>query len=551
MRVYGDRLRREAPREKLARLGALLGDARAAGGRARHDLLLDALVEAGELAQGVLDARFAAEGADGRSPEGDAAMALAGGVARALWSSWRSGFSRVEWPPGALALAVARAGLPATVEVKAPEGYAFYALYPEAYGEAAEALAPAGARLRVIGLRSVGTGLAALVAAAAGATRAPVTLRPVGHPFARRLAVSAALERELVGDPEARYAVVDEGPGLSGSSFAAVGRWLEARGVAPERIHLLPGHDGEPGGVNPEAAAAYRRWPRRAVSFEALHREAGGIAAWAAPLIGLALEPPRDLSGGAWRALVCGAPPWPPADPPRERRKLLVRTRAGPWLLRFAGLGRSGAAALRRARALARAGFAAEVAGLARGFLVQRWVEARPLPQAAVPRAALLARVAEYLAFRAAALPAGAGEGAAPGELLEMARTNLAEGGEAAALRALEAAAAPLDAISAGARPIEVDGKLQPWEWLVAGDGRLLKADAVDHCAAHDLVGCQDLLWDVAGAEAELALSRGELGELLGRLRAAGARPEAHLAFYRLAYRAFQLGRARLAVGGP
>ena len=89
-----------------------------------------------------------------------------------------------------------------------------------------------GPDTRVIGIRSIGTGLAAIVAAALGAKR-PFTVRPVGHPFSRELRIGDGLKEQLLADPHASFAIVDEGPGLSGSSFAAVIGWLRDNDVAP------------------------------------------------------------------------------------------------------------------------------------------------------------------------------------------------------------------------------------------------------------------------------------------------------------------------------
>jgi hypothetical protein len=78
-------------------------------------------------------------------------------------------------------------------------------------------------------------------------------------------------------------------------------------------------------------------------------------------------------------------------------------------------------------------------------------------------------------------------------------------------------------------RPVRTDGRLHEHEWLRLPDGRLLKADALDHHRAHDLVGAQDIAWDAAGAVVELGL-KAALGD-------------PHLtAFYRVAYCAFQIG---------
>jgi hypothetical protein len=71
-----------------------------------------------------------------------------------------------------------------------------------------------------------------------------------------------------------------------------------------------------------------------------------------------------------------------------------------------------------------------------------------------------------------------------------------------------------------------------------------VKCDGLDHHAGHELSGCQDLLWDVAGAEAELGLSPGETLRLAetARALAPGADPSS-LPFYRVAYQALELAR--------
>jgi hypothetical protein len=51
--------------------------------------------------------------------------------------------------------------------------------------------------------------------------------------------------------------------------------------------------------------------------------------------------------------------------------------------------------------------------------------------------------------------------------------------------------------------------------WCGAG-GRLLKSGALDHHAGHDLVGHQDIAWDIVGAVVELGLSRSARDQLCG-----------------------------------
>jgi hypothetical protein len=77
----------------------------------------------------------------------------------------------------------------------------------------------------------------------------------------------------------------------------------------------------------------------------------------------------------------------------------------------------------------------------------------------------------------------------------------------------------------------------------------LLKTDALDHHCAHDLIGCQGMAWDIAGAIAEFALNGDEAERLIAAAERASGRSVDRelLAFYRLAYACFRLGQATLA----
>lgn len=501
MLVYGDRLRSVDPRETQERARALLARAAALPpGIVRQGVLASALITAGELSQGIADAEFVARGADHDSPAQDAAMVMLLRCAAALRQSWENGWAPVPAAPDI-------ADLPARIETRLAEGFAFYALYPETYGLAAAA-SGLPAATRVIGLRSIGAPLGAMVAAGLGAA-APATLRPGGHPFRREIAVAPGHRARLLPPPGAPVAVVDEGPGLSGSSFGAAADWLEAQGVPTDRIAFFPGHGGAPG---PMASDGHRaRWTRAARHFLPFETAVQPrLAGWVADLTGPAEAPPEDIAGGAWRARHFAAEAdWPPVQAWQERRKFLLPAGGATWLLKFAGLGEEGERKAARARALAEAGFAPPVAGWRHGFLVERWLaEARPLDPTRTDHARLAARVTDYLAFRARAFPAGPGRGASPAALHAMARHNTREAlGEDLARRFECWDTAALAALDRLARPVETDNRMQAWEWLAMPDGRLLKADAVDHHAAHDLIGCQDIAWDVAGAMVELGVT--------------------------------------------
>lgn len=546
MLVFGDHVRTCDPRAAAGELAASLG---AIGclrpGLARHAALVGALIDAGELVQGLIDHACAAR--DERTAIGDAGMRLLVALAGAIDRSWSSGFAPDEPPIAALGalLGLAARRWPDTVELRHAEGFAFYALYPEAYLAAARA-APPGPR-HVIGIRSIGAALAALVAAATGSPL-PQTVRPRGDPFHRRLEVAPALVGEWVSRG-ARIAIVDEGPGLSGSSFGAVADRLEDAGVAPERLECFPSHAGE---LGPAASDRHRqRWarlPRHVVDADALLVRGGALAGWIAELVGPLVAPLEDISAGAWRAKhFRSEAEWPACVIHQERRKLLAQTGDATWLARFVGLGRDGERALARAQLLHRAGFTPEVAGLCHGFLIERWLAATPLALADLDRAGrrrLVDRVGEYLGFRARELVADADRGASLDRLAEMIRRNAELAlGAAPAVRGSPAELAPR------VRRIEIDGRLHAWEWLVSPGGALIKADAIDHHAAHDLVGCQDITWDLAGAAVELGLSAAEQRRIAAIAAETCGRPvdPELLAFARPCYLAFQLGRHALA----
>jgi hypothetical protein len=552
MLVYGDGVRTERPGDRLAALTRDIAAVWAASrGIVRHGDLVAAFIAAGELAQGLADADFERLGVDTRTATGVDAMRLLIALARAVGRSWTSGFGELGESPLPLLKALQATALPDRIRVSRPEGYAFYALYPEATIEAAKALSARA--LEIIGLRSIGIGLAAAVAAGAGRDEA-VTARPIGHPFRRELRLSDDLSADLLSDPAAEFAVVDEGPGLSGSSFGCVADLLEDRGVARNRIHFFPSHPGSPG---PQASPRHReRWDkarRHCVGFDDLvlraPRPAHRLEAWVADLVGEPVTPTADLSGGAWRGHhFSSEAAWPPANTQQERRKFLLRTADGPWLLKFAGLGHYGVDKLALAQELASAGFAPSVAGFRHGFVVGRWLAAaRPLRALPADRRGAVERIGCYLGFRAKRFPADR-PGASLDKLAAMAARNIGLGLGEASARALAPWTVRLEKLARHVRPVRTDNRLHPWEWLVA-DGRLVKADALDHHAGHDLVGCQDIAWDIAGAAVEFGLTREEAERLCavaGRESGRAVAPEL-VDFLTPCYLAFQLGAFSLA----
>lgn len=501
-------------------------------GLERHAALVAAFLDAGDLVNGLLDREAGAEG--------QSLMEALTALAFCVVASWTSGFATTGDLLHARCL-IERLACQGQIRTRPAEGYAFYALYPESYIEAA-LRSGLTRQASVIGIRSIGTSLGAVVAAALEAAP-PLTVRPSGHPFDRRIAQASSVSSAtlLAGRPPA-FAIVDEGPGLSGSSFGAVIDWLAQSGVPTGAIHLFPGHGNGPGRM--ADARRLRQWQavqHHLLDFDALLR--GRLEGWIADRLGPLQAPLRDLSGGAWRG-VTGLDA--PAAPAWERRKYLAETASGRWVARFAGLGRIGEAKLALARTLHDEGFGPETAGLCHGFLLQRWIEAPNLLQSRLDRPALLSNLGRYLAVRARlAMPEDAG--ADPARLIEMAVHNTGEALGEAAAATLQARLAALEPAAAGRR-VRIDARLHSWEWLVH-EGRLLKTDALDHAMAHDFIGAQPIAWDLAGAMVEHHIGAAELVPAF--TQEGGAFPaEDALDFYRFCYLAFQLGSWTLSQGG-
>lgn len=554
MLVYGETTRTGSPRESLA--GIVVSLRRAAAeppGILRHSALVAALIEAGELAQGVADAAFLEDGHETTSAAQDAAIGLLGRLAGTVWASWRTGLA-VEVPSPDILRALDTVALPASITTRWAEGFAYYALYPEGYAMAA-ARSGLPAATRVIGIRSIGAPLAAMVAAGLGA-EPPVTVRPVGHPFRRELALGEPIAARLAAGPPPAFAVADEGPGLSGSSFGAVIDTLGGLGIPEDRIALFPSHPGPPGSqASSDHRARWQRMSRHVTPFEEIVLDGPvrqGLTGWVADLVGPAENPLEEISGGAWRRLhYAREADWPPVNPSAERRKFLMRAGGRTWLLKFAGLGPAALRRLGRAQALHAAGFTPVVVGYRHGFLVERWAgEARPLDRCPVAPELLADAVGRYLGFRAKMFARNESCGASLDELLAMARHNTAEALGSEAVRALDRWQPDCVArLAQRVCPVEIDGRLQSWKWLVQPDGKLLKCDALDHHAGHDLVGCQDIAWDVAGAFEELDLPLSGRAHMSRVVAETCGRPvDADLvALLTPCYLAFQLGAYTIA----
>lgn len=529
MKVYRDAERPADPRALLTDMAARL--ARPAGLRREASGLL---ADFGEIETALTDMYFPqCDGLDGRVTQlRMASLSLARLLRLARQDAAGRDVAGAAQAAAARLHALAARPLPRSIGLRVSEGFAFYAVFPETYLVAAERFAAAvrPGRVVCIGIRSIGSSLSAAVAAgleAAGVTVEPVTLRPRGHPFDRRPVLTGELEAWLRARVDRHFLVVDEGPGLSGSSFCGTAARLAELGVPDERIVLFPSWQPDPSAfVN---AGARERWGRHAKVT------AGFEDVW---LRHSPLADARDLSGGGWRDLLQVRAP---AHPQHERRKYLLDA----TVHRFAGLGRYGRIRLARAERLAQAGLGARPGGLADGFLALEWLPGRPLHRRdAGPE--VIAAAAHHIGHLARHHRTGSPVRAE--ELFHMVETNVAEGLGRDWLDRLRGMAPALRTLAQ--RPaVAVDGRMLPHEWIRLPDGRPVKTDALDHHDDHFFPGPQDAAWDVAGFAVEFGLTpraRAEFAAMVGDAAGDPGLP-VRLPFQTTAYLACRLGYCAMA----
>jgi len=526
------------PRRFLRDIAEGLG-ALAAGAEAR-DRATGLLIDAGALEAAVSDAL--APAGDDVSPLAERFRQLTLALAHlqlAAWKDDRPAFER--WlASAAVRVAPLRyAPLPGQVRLRIPEGFAYYGLYPERYAAAAwrfaEERIPGAAT--VIGLRSIGTTLAAVVHAALewrGIATRSLTVRPRGHPFDRRVELGPVLATNLASRPGDWFLVVDEGPGLSGSSFAGTADRLVELGVPEARVVFLPAW--LPPTERLRSADARLRWRRHSAVVVSLREALGRPAP-------LPLEGAEDLSAGRWRALLPGASlARVPVQPQHERLKFLTaEPRGAPRVLwKFAGLGRHGVRRRERAERLGEAGFTAAPVGLTAGMLGTQFLEGTPARAGRVDQE-LLETAASYLAWLHRHEPAPGAS--AQQELARLLATNVSEGlGPRWRERAARLPSAP------AAPAVALDARMFPHDWLRTSAG-WRKLDALDHHDDHFLPGPTDLAWDVAGMAVEFHLSEEARQHLIDCYVRLSGDPDlpARLPWNTAAYLAFRLGYAAVA----
>jgi hypothetical protein len=479
--------------------------------------LLGALLLAGELECGVADSDSEAARSCERLTDQIADALLAGESAAPVSFDFQK--------PAAQSLLEAARALPAfeQLSISTPEGFAYYALHPLAYADLIGEI-PACDHLLVVGIRSIGTTLSAVAAAAVrarGIMATRFTVRPEGHPYNRTAKFTAEQKTEVSKAVScgASFAVVDEGPGLSGSSFLAVAEALERAGAPTEKTLLISSHAPNVNALCANDGA--RRWQR----FRCI------------PVAGEARRPSEAvdfIGSGEWRGGVFASESdWPASWTSFERLKYLSSTGHNERrIFKFAGLGHYGDVVLERERKVAAAGFGTMPRAESDGFVSYPWIEGRPL-SASDLSSEILIRLAEYCAFRAREFTAELPDLAA---LQQMADHNLRELGLDLTIElSLE-------------RPVIADGRMQPHEWLLGTEGKLLKTDSGSHGDDHFFPGLTDIAWDLAGAIVEWQMNDQQATQFLEHYcRASGDDPAGRIYGFIKAYAIFRLAYCLMA----
>lgn len=470
---------------------------------ASEDQLMGAFIAAGELECALADA------GDRRSP----APAITDAVGELLLKG--GPFDR-----GRILPILSGISVPESLSISVAEGFAYYALHPFRF-QAPVAQLQTDRPVRILGIRSIGTSLSAVVRAFFAQSNPDVqriTIRPHGHPYDRKLELSPEQKEWIHASPHALFVVVDEGPGLSGSSFLSVAEAVEACGIPVSQIALIGSR--YPDLTQMRAPNATTRWPH----FRFL-------AADEAPII------PQnaciDLTGGMWRQFFCkDRAEQPAAWTQLEPAKYMSADRR--ILYKFHGYGHFGEQIAQRSQLAADAGFAPAWLGMERGFGKYEVVKGALLsPADLTPE--LIERAAEYCAFRVREMRA---ENDGPSDLQAMAAWNWQ----------CEFGSELKNMHLAVERLVIADARMQPHEWLRTEDGRILKLDGSTHGDDHFFPGPCDIAWDLAGMIVEWDMADAQKEQFLNLYCERSADDaSARIDDYILAYTTFRMGWSKMA----
>jgi hypothetical protein len=454
----------------------------------------------------------------------DAASYNAGAIATVTDALADSLVANIPFQAPELAERVQLVPPPEQVKVAPPEGFAYYSLHPLDFVEVVCRMQRHSRFAAVIGIRSIGTTLSAVVQAALRRERVHaqrITVRPSGHPYDRRTTFTSEQSQWIASMQahSADFIIVDEGPGMSGSSFLSVGEALLGSGVPRSAITFLGTREPDHASLTaPEAAS---RWPQFSAYFTR-------------PTAFLPRRADRYIAGGIWRADVFASEQdWPASWLQMERLKF--SSKENDVFYAFEGFGRFGEEVRARAVCVANAGFGPMPLEREEGFGVYPVIHGRHLSAAdATPE--VLTRLAEYCAFRAQAISSPVRHNE---ELETMLRFNARE--EFGLEPSGHHSSLPI------IRPAIADGRMLPHKWIESARG-LLKVDSATHGDNHFFPGPTDIAWDLAGTVVEW-----NLDPLAAQLfinayaRLSQDDPGDRLPAYTLAYAIFRMAYSKMA----
>jgi hypothetical protein len=436
--------------------------------------------------------------------------------------------------------------IPPLIPVCIPEGFAFYGLYPEMYMEAAERFYKKRLPEKIvcIGLRSIGTALSALVEVVLkkqGCVTWSLTLRPKGHPFDRSVEFSSQISDRLRELRDYWFLVIDEGPGLSGSSICGTLEKLLEIGIEKGKIVVFPSWNPDAGRFVSEKAKLL--WPL----FDKFTSDFTDVWIRNSKLQQLLkMNIVDDFSAGNWRDFVVEDKAFFPAVySHHERRKyLLIDNLGNNYIAKWIGLGKYGDELLDRARILANNNFCPVVCDSFYGFAVSPFISGSPLRHSDVNRK-LLQFAAEYFLCINRNFPSKLT--ATFEKMNEMVCLNVKEGiGTSYDNKLKSLALFPKEVYENNV--VAVDGRVMPHEWLWTGD-RFYKVDQLEHHCDQFFPGCQNIAWDIAAFCIEFNLDKKFEREFLDIYiqRSADTDIDDRISFYRIFYLAFRLGYVTIA----
>jgi hypothetical protein len=359
---------------------------------------------------------------------------------------------------------------------------------------------------------------------------------------------------ELVERKSSLFLIVDEGPGLSGSSFGITAEVLSGLGIPDDQIIFISSWEPDGSGLISELGKT--RWKKHkkfSASFEDTWLKNGRLVK------SFPHKEILDISNGRWRSLFyINEEEFPLTYPVEERKKFLcskfplqlengvllntwkiLPNNNNIFMIKFAGLGRYGKALFERSKILSDASLIPPVVDLQNGFLIFNFIEGLPLKKENISFE-FINSTAKYLSFLYNKFPASPSRNFE--EMFNMIHENVCEYlGESWAKMIDNKKKLFANLYSSLA--VAVDGHMFPHEWITSKE-RCLKTDAVTHHADQFFPGCQSILWDIVGFSIESNLDSKNESYFIKRFSdLSGFRKIGDsLDFYKLAYLSFRMG---------